>query len=55
MKRKGERNIPNFSKKPTRSHPVASDRQQSPPATPPARAPQPKPQTTSAKSGRRGQ
>ena len=53
MKHKGERNIPNFSKKPKSSRPVASDRQQAPP--PPARAPQPKPQSTSSKSGRRGQ
>lgn len=51
MKRKGERNIPDFSKKPKPD-----------PHTPPAdkatqvhdRPPQPKPQATSSKSGRRG-
>ena len=55
MKRKGERNIPDFSKKPKGSHPVASDQQQAPATPPPVRAPQPKPQSTSSKSGRRGQ
>jgi len=53
MKRKGERNIPDFSKKPKTSHSGTPD-QQAPPAPPPVR-PQSKPQSTSAKSGRRGQ
>jgi hypothetical protein len=55
MKHKGERNIPDFSKKPKPApHGVAPDRN-APQAPPPARAPQPKPQSTSSKSGRRGQ
>jgi hypothetical protein len=54
MKHKGERKIPDFSKKPKASHPVTPD-QHAPPAPPPVRAPQSKPQSTSAKSGRRGQ
>ena len=54
MRHKGERNIPDFSKKPKASHPVAPDGHV-PPASPLARAPQPKPKATSAKSGRRGQ
>lgn len=53
MKHKGERNIPDFSKKPKAPpHGVAPDRNAAPP--PPVRAPQPKPQSTSSKSGRRG-
>ena len=52
MKHKGERHIPDFSKKPKTPHGVAPDRKA---ATPHDRAPQPKPQSTSAKSGRRGQ
>ena len=53
MKHKGERNIPDFSKKPKTPHPVAPD-PRAPNAPPPAR-PQPKPPATSSKSGRRGQ
>jgi len=54
MKHKGERNIPDFSKKPKADHPVSPDRR-APNAPPPPRVPQSKPQSTSAKSGRRGQ
>jgi len=54
MKQKGARNIPDFSKKPKTEHPVAPDRKTAP-APPQVRAPQPKPQATSSKSGRRGQ
>lgn len=54
MKHKGERNIPDFSKKPKTPQPVAPDRR-APGAPPPTRTPQPKPQATSSKSGRRGQ
>ena len=54
MKHKGERHIPDFSKKPKAPHSVAPDRNAAP-ATPHVRPPQPKPQTTSSKSGRRGQ
>jgi hypothetical protein len=53
MKHKGERNIPDFSKKPKTGQPVAPDGRASN-AKPPARAPQVKPQATSSKSGRRG-
>jgi hypothetical protein len=54
MKHKGERNIPDFSKKPKAApHGVAPDKNA--PTPPPARAPQPKPQATSSKAGRRGQ
>jgi hypothetical protein len=54
MKHKGERHIPDFSKKPkAQPHGVAPDRSAAPPQA--ARAPQPKPQATSSKSGRRGQ
>lgn len=54
MKHKGERNIPDFSKKPKTSHAVTPDRK-GPAATSHARPTQPKPQATSAKSGgRRG-
>jgi len=52
MKRKGERHIPDFSKKP-KAQPhqtVNPDRK----VEPHGRAPQPKPQATSSKSGRRG-
>jgi len=53
MKHKGERNIPDFSKKPKAPpHGVAPDKNAGP--TKPVRAPQPKPQATSSKSGRRG-
>jgi hypothetical protein len=52
MKKKGKPNIPDFSRKrpglPTPEHRVAA-----PAST--MRAPAPKPQSTSAKSGRRGQ
>jgi len=54
MKHKGERHIPDFSKKPKAAHPVAPDRRATG-APPPPRTPQVKPQSTSAKSGRRGQ
>jgi len=54
MKRKGERHIPDFSKKPKTARPVVPD-PRAPNAPPPARVPQAKPQSTSAKSGRRGQ
>jgi hypothetical protein len=54
MKHRGERHIPDFSKKPKEQHAVAPDRKAA--ATPAQlRAPQPKPQATSVKSGRRGQ
>ncbi|MEO8562445.1 MAG: hypothetical protein ABI601_10245 [bacterium] len=54
MKHRGERHIPDFSKKTKGDHPAAPDRKAAA-APPKARAPQPKPQATSAKSGRRGQ
>ena len=54
MKHRGERHIPDFSKKPKEQHGVALDRKAAPPP-PQARAPLPKPQATSTKSGRRGQ
>jgi hypothetical protein len=53
MRHKGERNIPDFSKKPKTPHAVTPD-QKAAPAPPPSRQPQPKPQSTSSKSGRRG-
>jgi hypothetical protein len=55
MKRRGERNIPDYSQKakPNRATPDANRSAQ--PPTKPARAPQVKPQATSSKSGgRRG-
>jgi hypothetical protein len=55
MKHKGERHIPDFSKKPKTNHPVVPD-PRAPNAPPPAtRTPQAKPPATSSKSGRRGQ
>ena len=54
MKHKGERHIPDFSKKPKPDHPVGPDRKAMP-APPQVRTPQPKPQSTSSRSGRRGQ
>jgi hypothetical protein len=51
MKHKGERNIPDFSKKPKTPHGVTPDRKAPQPHD---RATQPKPQSTSSKSGRRG-
>jgi hypothetical protein len=54
MKRKGERHIPDFSHKQKPGPTAPGDRDTKHPAPPP-RAPQVKPQTTSAKSGRRGQ
>jgi len=54
MKHKGERHIPDFSKKPKAARPAVPDPRAST-APPPPRVPQPKPQATSAKSGRRGQ
>ena len=58
MKRKGARDIPDFShKRPSapmdHGHPPESRALGAKPPTP--RAPAPKPQATSAKSGRRGQ
>ena len=55
MKHKGERNIPDFSKKPKPRPDHGVPDRQSAPTPPPARAPQPKPHSTSGKSGRRGQ
>jgi hypothetical protein len=52
VKHKGERHIPDFSKKPKTGPAINPDRK---PVAPPGRAPQPKPQSTSSKSGRRGQ
>lgn len=53
MKRKGERKIPDFSRKPKpSSHAMPSPKGDQ---LPHDRPPQPKPQATSAKSGRRGQ
>ncbi len=54
MKHKGERHVPDFSKKPKTAHPVVPDRR-APNAPPLPRVPQVKPTATSAKSGRRGQ
>jgi hypothetical protein len=55
MKHKGERHIPDFSRKAAKpGHPVVPDRQAAH-APPPVRAPQSKPPATSVKSGRRGQ
>jgi hypothetical protein len=55
MKHKGERHIPDFSKKPKAPpHGVTPERTTGA-ASPPAKTPQPKPQSTSSKSGRRGQ
>jgi hypothetical protein len=54
MKHKGERHIPDFSSKKPTKNPVAPDRSPAA-ATPHVKPPQIKPQTTSAKSGRRGQ
>jgi len=52
VKRKGERHVPDFSKKPKIAPTINPDRK---PVAPHGRAPQPKPHSTSAKSGRRGQ
>jgi hypothetical protein len=54
MKRKGERHIPDFSKKPKTPGSMPAPRGGSAGAPPPS-APRPKPPSTSAKSGRRGQ
>ncbi|NUQ21087.1 MAG: hypothetical protein HOQ09_09015 [Gemmatimonadaceae bacterium] len=55
MRRKGEREIPDFSPKHKAApHGVEAERKMSK-ATHPSRGPAPKPQATSAKSGRRGQ
>ncbi|HEY4304728.1 MAG TPA: hypothetical protein VGM82_09685 [Gemmatimonadaceae bacterium] len=55
MKHKGERNIPDFSKKPKApAKGGAAAQNQNAPNAKPARAPQPKPQATSSKSGHRG-
>ena len=51
MKRKGERNIPDFSRKPK---PGQKDGPSAKTAPAHDRPVQPKPQATSAKSGRRG-
>jgi hypothetical protein len=54
MKHRGERHIPDFSKKDKNAHPIAPDRHAQSAPQPP-RAPRVKPQATSAKSGgRRG-
>ena len=53
MKRKGERNIPDFSKKP-KTPGSAAPPSGGPGAAPPPNRPRPKPPSTSAKSGRRG-
>ena len=53
MKRKGERSIPDFSGKKKGTPPVELDRVKD--RSPVAREPAVKPQSTSAKSGRRGQ
>ena len=53
MKRKGERNIPDFSKKPKTPGSTPTPRGGGG-AAPPSAPPRPKPQSTSAKSGRRG-
>ncbi len=54
MKRKGERHIPDFSKKPKTPGGAPTPRADGA-AAPPVAPPRPKPQSTSAKSGRRGQ
>jgi len=54
MKHRGERNIPDFSKKPKTGHPVMPDPRAAN-SPPPPRKPQVKPPATSSKSGRRGQ
>ena len=54
MRHRGERDIPDFSAKKKKPHAVATDRKLSK-AQHPVRTPAPKPQSTSAKSGRRGQ
>jgi hypothetical protein len=51
MKHKGERNIPDFSKKPKPGAHVPPTGKAAPVHD---RPPQPKPQATSSKSGRRG-
>jgi hypothetical protein len=53
LKRKGERNIPDFSRKPKPAPGVKTDAKAMPVQDRPLK-PQPKPQATSAKSGRRG-
>ena len=54
MRRKGEREIPDFSAKRKEAHGVAAERKVSK-ASHPVRGPAVKPQATSTKSGRRGQ
>lgn len=54
MKRKGERNIPDFSRKPKPAPGVSSTAKVAPPTQDRPLKPQPKPHSTSAKSGRRG-
>ena len=54
MRHKGERDIPDFSAKKKEPHAVGADRKLSK-AQHPARTAAPKPQSTSSKSGRRGQ
>jgi hypothetical protein len=51
MKRKGERNIPDFSRKPK---PTSHETPDTKATNVHDRPPQPKPQATSSKSGRRG-
>jgi len=53
MRHKGERHIPDFSRKPKPQHAVTPERQAAAPP-PPSRTAQPKPPSTSSKSGRRG-
>ena len=53
MKRKGERNIPDFSRKPKPAPGTAQNAKVAPIQDRPLK-PQPKPKATSAKSGRRG-
>jgi hypothetical protein len=54
MKHKGERHIPDFSKTPKTRQPAVPDGRTAP-AVSHGRPTQPKPASTSAKSGRRGQ
>ena len=56
MRGKGERHIPDFSRKPKPAeHGAGAPDRTSAPTKPHVPAPQPKPHGTSAKSGRRGQ
>ena len=56
MRGKGERHIPDFSRKPKPvAHGANPSERSVAPTKPPVQASQPKPHGTSAKSGRRGQ